>query len=284
MTVPAAEASDETQSRDGLWSGAAASPGSELFPVYAAAFAVVAVPAVVVLAVLFGLIPALPWWLGALCGLVVAVAAVWYLAERADRIVLSAIGPALPASQHPPRLTNMVEGLTLAGGVISPSVVVLDDEARNALAVRRRDNNHLVLTSGLLDALDVVELEGAVAELLTRLRNGDAELATVGVALLGRPLIDGPAGVVLAPVASRILTRLLPADRDLEADRQAVTLTRYPPGLLKALEAMEGRDVRPAAVTDGSAHLWLVDPTPAAADDDEQRAPLRLRIDALAEL
>lgn len=283
--MPAAEPTDETEGRDGLWSGAAVSPGSDLAPVYATSFAVLAVPAVIVLGLLFAIVPVLPWWLGVLVGLVAAGVAVWLRAERADRVVLSALGPAVAESDHPVRLTNMVDGLTLAGGVIAPSVVVIDDPARNAAAVRRRDRNHLVFTSGLVEALGVVELEGAVAELLTRLRNGDAESATVGAALLGRPLIDGPLGPVSAPLASAGLARLLPSDRDLEADRQAVTLTRYPPGLIKALEAMEGHELRPAAVTGGTAHLWLADPSgPVPADAEAPRAPLGLRIDALAEL
>jgi heat shock protein HtpX len=283
--VPAAESTDETEGRDRLWSGAAVTPGSALTPVYTVAFAVLAIPAVIVLVLLFAVIPVLPWWLGALLGLLAAGVAVWLRAERADRVVLTALGTVVPESGHPVRLTNMVEGLTLAGGVISPSVVLVDDPARNAAAIRRRDRNHLVLTSGLVEALGVVELEGAVAELLTRLRNGDAESATVGAALLGRPLMDGPLGSVLAPLGSAGLARLLPADRDLEADRQAVTLTRYPPGLIKALESMRGQDVRPAAVTPGTSHLWLADPTaPATADAEAQRAPLDLRIDALAEL
>ncbi len=286
--MSAAESSDPrsaAESGTSLWSGAAVSPGSEVAPAAALTFAVIAVPALLIGAGLFALVPAVPWWLGALLGLVVAAVAVWWLAERADRSVLGAVGPGLPESRHPVRLVNMVDGLTLAGGVIAPSLVVVDDPARNAMAVRRRDRNHLVFTTGLVDALDVVELEAAVAELLTRLRNGDAETATLGAALVGRPLIDGPLGPALAPVAAGVLRRLLPPDRDLEADRQAVTLTRYPPGLINALASLRDHEMAPRSVTDGTSHLWLADPaSEAAPSGEETRAPLSLRIDALAEL
>ena len=59
---------------------------------------------------------------------------------------------------------------------------------------------------------------GAVADLDAAWR------ALVGAALLGRFLVDGPLGAALAPIGWSALERLLSADRDLEADRQAVTL------------------------------------------------------------
>lgn len=285
MAVPPAEPTDETESQAGFWSGAAANPGSTLVPAYVIAAALLAIPALVVGVVLFALIPALPWWLGAPVGLALAVAAAWWRGSHADRYILATLGTTVDERHHPERLTNMVEGLTLAGGVIAPSIILVDDQARNASAIRRHDRNHLVFTTGLVEALEVVELEGTVAELLTRLRNGDAESATVGAALLGRPLADGPLGTVLGPLSRAGLGRILPADRDLEADRQAVALTRYPPGLLQALEAIQGHETKPGAATGGTAHLWLVDPVPTVlADGTELRAPLSLRIDALAEL
>ncbi len=284
--MPTGDQTESSDGRDGLWSGAAVSPTpSELAPALLAAFAVFAVPLVLIGLVLGALLPAMPWWLGALLGLLVAAGTVWWLADRADQFVLRSLGTLVPDGDHPVRLTNMVDGLTLAGGVITPAVLVVDDPAANAMAIRRKDRNHLLFTTGLVDALDVVELEAAVAELLTRLRNGDAETATVGAALVGRPLIDGPIGAVASPVGDRAITRLLPSDRDLEADRQAVGLTRYPPGLIKALERLQGRDLSPAAGTAGTAHLWLADPQGGTTSTgDDRRAPLGLRIDALAEL
>jgi heat shock protein HtpX len=280
-----AENADESDDRDSMWSGAPSRAGLELITALALAVALVAVPAMVVGGLAFAVIPVLPWWLGVLLGLLVAMAVVWLRVGRADATVLAPLGPRLAEAHLPVRLVNMVEGLTLAGGVVPPAIVVLDDPARNAMAVRCRGRNHLVFTRGLVESLQVVELEGAVAELLSRLRNGDAEAATLGAALFGRPLVDGPLKAVLAPVATIALGRLLPADRDLEADRQAVSLTRYPPGLLRALRSMSGADLRPAAVTDGTAHLWLADPNDGRAPaGHEHRAPMSLRIDVLAEL
>ena len=102
-------------------------------------------------------------------------------------------------------------------------------------------------------------------------------------------MLDGPMAPVLAPVAKVGLGRLLREDRDLEADRQAVRLTRYPPGLHAALAKIGEGDAKPMSSTPGQAHLWLVDPSAESAavlsaEDEVHRAPLGLRIDVLAEL
>jgi heat shock protein HtpX len=246
----------------------------------------VALALALVVGLVFGILPVLPWWLGALFGLVAGAALVWNRSRNADQVVLRAVGPGVADSQIPIRLANMVEGLTLSGGVIPPELVVLDDPARNGLAIRRHDRNHLVITTGLVDALDVVELEGAVADLLTRLRNGDAEAGTLASALFGLPFLDSPLVSVFGSLSGLVLGRFLPSDRDILADFQAVALTRYPPGLHRALRRIDEGDVVPAAASVGNSHLWLVDPGRGVdtADGGDARAPLSLRIDALAEL
>ncbi len=258
--------------------------GPDLTVALVLAVAIVAVPTVVLGVVVFALLP-VPWWIGVVIGLMVAAAVVWLRLRTADRIVLSGVGGDLLHADGRVRLENLVDSLSLAGGVERPDVVVLSDRARNAMAVRAGGRNHLVVTQGLLESLEVVELEGVVAELLTRLRNGDAESATVGAALFGFPILDGPLRPLLGPVARLGLGRLLREDRDLEADRQAVTLTRYPPGLLGALKTIADGEVQPAASTGGLAPLWLVDPHAGRSEHvDRDRAPLGLRIDVLAEL
>lgn len=259
--------------------------GVDIAPSFALAAALVAVPLILVGWLFFAIVPG-PWWLGVLLGLLVAVVLVWLRLRSAATGVLSKLGGGLLQTDGSVRLENLVRGLSLAGGVEEPEVVILSDPARNAMAVRGPigSQNHLVITQGLLQALEVVELEGVVAELLTRLKNGDAEAATVGAALFGQPILDGPLSSVLSPVASFGLGRLLNDDRDLEADRQAVSLTRYPPGLYGALQLIGQGDVVPKSYSKGLAHLWLIDPAGGADDSGAARAPLDLRIDVLAEL
>lgn len=252
------------------------------------AVALLAIPAIIVASIIFGLLPT-PWWLGIPVGLAIAALVVWLRVRSADQQVMSKLGGGLLQADGATRLENLVQGLSLAGGVEEPDVIVLSDPARNALAVRSGGRNRVIVTQGLLESLEVVELEGVVAELMTRLKSGDAEAATLGAALFGQPMLDGPLSAVLAPVANLGLSRLLNEDRDLEADRQAVRLTRYPPGLHGALRKIGEGDATPKTYSPGQAHLWLVDPvsgadTARSVDGDGTRAPLGLRIDVLAEL
>lgn len=245
------------------------------------AVAVLAVPAAIIGGLIFALIPG-SFLIGVVLGIIAAVVAVVLRLRSADRVVMAGIEGGLPSSAPVERLTNLIQSLSLAAGVDQPEIRIVPDSARNAMVASCRGRNHLAVTSGLLDHIDVIQMEGVVAELLVRLKNGDAEAATTGAALFGRPMIDGPLSAVLGPIGERGLAMLLDADRDLTADRHAVSLTRYPPGLLAALQTMSEGEAAPASSSDGVAHVWLVDPgernSAAVA-----RSGIDLRIDILAE-
>ncbi len=253
-------------------------------PVLAMAVAVVAVPAIIVAVLVALVVPGLPFWVGIPVGLLVAAAFVWSRVRRAADIVLTAMEAKPTDEATHPRLVNLVEGLSLAGGVAEPELYVIDDKARNAAAIAQGDRTAIVATTGLLDAVDRVALEGVVAELLVRARSGDAEAASIGAAVFGW-MMAGPIAPLARPAATHGLRRLLAEDRDLEADRDAVALTRYPPGLLAALSAIRAGSPRPAAISPGTEHVWLVPPASVEeVDGPVHTAPLDLRIDVLAEL
>lgn len=247
--------------------------------------ALVAVPVAAVLALVF-LAVGVPWWLGSLVGLALAFLVVWRLAEAADRHVLGQLRQTTPAVDGDPvlvaRFANLVEGLCLSIGVPEPDVLVITDPARNAMAVARHDRQTLVVTDGLLRDLERIELEGVVAELVVRLRSGDAERATVVAGLVGRLLLDSPVGGMARPLAAGLLGRSLDRYRDVTADQQAVAITRFPPGLWAGLERIGAGQVLPNGATPGIDHLWMVPPQRAATLFDF--APLEWRIDVLMEI
>ncbi|MDA3038723.1 MAG: hypothetical protein O3C27_04180 [Actinomycetota bacterium] len=246
--------------------------------------AVFAVPLGLVL-VLLSWVVGLPWWTGAVLGAVVTALVLWRRARRADVTVLepyrSLAGTANPDPVVVARFGNLVEGLCLSIGIPEPELLVVSDPARNAMAVARDQRQTLVVTDSLLTDLERVELEGVVAELLVRLRSGDAERATVMAALVGGLLLDSALGSVGRPLAARLMRRTLDDYRDVTADRQAVAVTRYPPGLWAGLERIGSGPVLPVGATPGTDHLWMV-PPPRAADLFDF-APLEWRIDILME-
>jgi len=240
------------------------------------AVAALAVPLIVSGALICALVPVIPWWVGIIVGLVVAGLIVWQRLRRAHDLVVDHLTEAA-ATMTSVKLTNMVQGLALAAGVEQPAAFVLNDEAGNAMAICRNDATSLIVTSGLINKLDPVALEGLVAELLIRVRNGDAEAATIAAALYRLPIV-GPWSIAsVGPAAKLGMASLLAESRDLDADHQAVILTRYPPGLRRALTAARGLDRRPSTASAALDELWLVDPT-------DDRSALDLRIDVLTEL
>ena len=237
---------------------------------------VAAPPAVVVLLVaglLAGVVA------GAVAALVVGGAVGALFSSRvwrgAEATVLGAVGAAPADEVTHARLFNLVEGLSLAAGVARPRLLVVRVPAANALSVGR-DSRHsaVVATTGLLDRLNRIELEGVLAHELCHLRSGDVVPATMAAAAAhatwpGRLL------------AGRLVRRALDPRRELLADLAAAGLTRYPPGLTAALEklAETGTEVphAPAAV----AHLWFAAPSPG---DDGLHPRLEARVEALREL
>jgi hypothetical protein len=194
---------------------------------------------------------------------VALVAGVWVRsAGRAADIGGTPVDPRRHA-----RLVNLVDGLCVSAGVRVPALRVLDAAGCN-LAVVGRDQAHsaLIVTSGLLEDLTRMELEGALATGIVELRRGDA----------------GPATVAAAAGAFAVRLAVDPR-RDRVVDEAAAALTRYPPGLTAAYHKLQDLGTDVPGTRRRSAHLWLAEPDherPGA----HYRMTLQERIDALAEL
>jgi len=182
--------------------------------------------------------------------------------------------------QDEPRLCRIVEPLTIAAGLPTPYVGVIDSPALNAFAcgIRQKDAV-LVFTRGLIDGLDDDELAAVAAHEIVHIVNGDIRLIAATNVCLDtlrllhpRPSKDRmkriwqacmlpilavmmPIIVVLFLVAMFLrrlavdgahLARLLIASaREFIADAEAVRLTQNPSALVSALQSIEGRSVIP---------------------------------------
>ena len=93
---------------------------------------------------------------------------------KSDSIAL-AVSRARPADeQQYARLHNLVEGLCIASGLPKPRLYVIDDDAPNAFATGRNPSHAAIaVTTGLLDKMNRVELEGVLAHELSHVKNYD---------------------------------------------------------------------------------------------------------------
>lgn len=197
----------------------------------------------------------------------VSVSLTLFLASRAEAMALAKVG-AIPADAVTyPRFHNIVEGLCAAAGVPKPALYVVDDAAPNACSVGRDPRRaSLVATTGLLEKLNRIELEGVVAHELSHIKSYDIVVSTLAVAFIGS-------------FAPTLVPKVVGAPREALADVTGVSLTRYPPGLISALETLRDDGGSLQSPSRAVAHLWIEPPTAFPS-----YPPLEERIQALREL
>ena len=242
---------------------------------------------------------------------------------KSDTIAL-AMSRAEPAdAQTYARLHNLVEGLCIASGLPRPRLYVVNDPAPNAFATGRNPQHAAIaVTTGLLDTMNRVELEGVLAHELSHIKNYDILVSTLAVTMVGAAALLSDVGIrflwfgggrraggdggnnpivaigaliliVLAPLTARLLQLSINRRREALADMSAVEMTRYPPGLISALEKLRDDGTVVRSGNRATAHLWIEEPVPHR--DDSRRAsrwthlfdthpPIDDRIAALREL
>ncbi|MGI8685036.1 MAG: M48 family metallopeptidase [Acidimicrobiales bacterium] len=246
---------------------------------------------------------------GGLIGLGIAfavaggIAFISYWKSDAVALAMSHARPADPVAYA--RLHNLVEGLCIAAGLPKPRVYVVDDDAPNAFATGR-DPKHaaIAVTTGLLDKLNRIELEGVLAHELSHVKNYDILVSTLAVTMVGMVALlsdfgmrflwwggprhrndqreggGGPAAamaivgfafLLLAPVAAKLMQFAVSRRREALADVTGVSLTRYPPGLASALEKLRDDKTVVHSGSRATAHLWIESPV-ARADSEGKLA------------
>jgi heat shock protein HtpX len=258
-------------------------------------------------------------WVGAVAGLVIAGGSAFVAYWKSDAVAL-AMSRARPADpEQYPRLHNIVDGLCIASGLPKPRLYVVEDPAPNAFATGRNPQNAAVaVTTGLLDKMNRIELEGVLAHELSHVKNYDILVSTLAVTMVGIVALITDIGLramwfggrndrdnnpiaailavivlILAPLVARAMQMTIGRKRESLADSSGVEMTRYPPGLISALEKLQDDRTVVASGSRATAHLWIE--SPLDRDRGESRfgrlnrlfdthPPLEQRIAALREM
>jgi len=203
------------------------------------------------------------------------------------------------------RFHNLVEGLCIASGLPKPRLYIVDDPAPNAFSTGRNPKHAAVaVTTGLLDRMNRVELEGVLAHELSHIRNYDVLVMTLAVTMVGIIVLlsdfflrimfwtggrggrdnesNNPLGIVFAivgfillifaPIIAALMQMAVSRRREFLADASGVQLTRYPPGLISALEKLKDDHTATHFASKATAHLWIEQPL----DKESNRGATRL--------
>jgi len=248
----------------------------------------------------------------------IAVATNFYAYWASDKLVLS-LNHARPASREEFfDFYTVTENLAITAGLPKPKLYVIDDPAPNAFATGR-DEEHAVVcaTTGLLAVMTRPELEGVIGHELSHIKNRDMLLMTVAVVLAGFValianiflrvsfwgggrrddrgggnallMVLAVVGIVLAPLAAKLIELAVSRRREYLADASGALLTRYPEGLASALEKIGGYSAPMRSANLATAHLFIGDPFGPKSGDNSgwierlfsTHPPIQERIQAL---
>jgi heat shock protein HtpX len=217
-----------------------------------------------------------------------ALFGVWGSYYGSDKLVLTMTGAKLITREDAPELFNVIEEVVIASGLPMPKVAIVEDSAPNAFATGRDPDHALIaFTTRILDVMDRDELQGVIAHELAHVANRDTLVSAVAATTAGaiailsdflmrmmffgggrdrernsNPLALALSLVVLllAPIAAIMLKSAISRKRESLADATAVSFTRNPAGLRKALEVLASDTTVVRQKSNAVAHIWIESP------------------------
>ena len=235
------------------------------------------------------------WWGNQYFGIILAVIIgfIYFLISyfSGTRMILTMTRAQEATKPKYTTLINTVEGLTIAAGLPQPpKIYVIQDSALNAFASGRDPKHSIVaVTSGLLERMNKLELEGVLAHEMSHIKNYDIRVMMLAAVLVGVTVLlsdfflrsfwygghgqkrEKGGGVIilllviglaiLTPLIGELIKLSISRKREYLADASGALLTRYPKGLADALRKIKG-DPDPLVdyANKATAHLFISTP------------------------
>jgi heat shock protein HtpX len=217
----------------------------------------------------------------------ISLVGVWGSYYGSDKLVLTMTGAKLITREDAPELFNVIEEVVIASGLPMPKVAIVEDTAPNAFATGRNPEHALIaFTTRMLEVMDRDELQGVIAHEMSHVANRDTLVSAVAASTAGAIAIlsdfltrmmffggrrdrenQNPLALVvslvvllLAPLAAMLLKSAISRKREALADATAVSFTRNPAGLRKALEVLASDTTVVHQKSNAVAHIWIESP------------------------
>lgn len=230
---------------------------------------------------------------------------IWISFYNSGKIAVASVSAKKASRERFRSYYSLVEGLTLASGLPMPELYIMESTQINAFASGRDPQNAVIcVTTGALDKLEHRELEGVLAHELSHIANYDIRYMTLVTVMVGMIAIisqiflrslwfrsgdnDNKNGIflvigivmaILAPIVVQLIQLAISRKREFSADATAVKFTRYPGGLIKALEKIKSDVMQPEKrVSKAVAPLFFANPFKGLSST---HPPLEKRIEVL---
>jgi heat shock protein HtpX len=235
-----------------------------------------------------------------------------------DKLALKASRARPLGPTEMPDVQSIVSSLAQREGMPMPDLYVIESAQPNAFATGRSPRHAAVaVTSGIVEMLDLRELEGVLAHELSHVKNRDILIATIAATLAaalsflarmafwsnlgGRRSNDNPlAGIIgvmamiLVPIAAVLIQMAISRSREFEADHDGAEVTGSPLALASALQKISvGTSRVPMDVNPAVSQLFIADPMKAFGSKGRQgqmskmfstHPPVQERIDRLEQM
>lgn len=220
-------------------------------------------------------------WLAVVLSIAMSFGSYWW----SDKLVLRMTKAQPVEKKDNPELYRLVENLSITSGLPMPKLYVIHDRQPNAFATGRDPERGVVaVTTGLLERLERVELEGVLAHEMAHIGNRDILISTVVVVLVGVVVLLADfffrmaffgggrdkgnaltigvavAFMILAPLAAQAIKMAVSRKREFLADATGSLMTRHPEGLASALVKISQDPNQMRTANDATAHLFIANP------------------------
>lgn len=209
-----------------------------------------------------------------------------------DKLALAVSGAREIAMKDNPELWRVTENIAITAGLPMPRLYIINDSAPNAFATgRNAEHAAIAVSTGLLDRLEKVELEGVIAHEMAHIGNRDILLQSVVAVLVGlvqimadwiiRVSLHGDSDnknpifvligfvlLIFSPIIAMMIQLAISRRREFLADATGALITRYPEGLASALAKISDYHSPMKKVSNATAHMFIATPLGGDADGD----------------
>jgi heat shock protein HtpX len=206
----------------------------------------------------------------------------------AAKLALAMNGAHEVTKKGEPRLYRTVENLSITTGTPMPKVYIMEDPGLNAFATGR-DPKHAVVcaTRGLLNIMNDQELEAVMAHEMGHVQNYDIRVMMIVFGLVSAIgliadiimrmfwfggssdddnspspvfIVIGILAAIIAPIVATMVQLAVSRRREYLADSTSALTTRYPEGLISALEKIRDNSSVTRKQNTATAHLFFANP------------------------